>query len=86
MLAEIRLAQGKHEDAESCFLRAVEVARGQNARLWELRAATGLARLWCDRGESQSGRDLLAPIYAWFTEGFGTPDLEEAGVLLEELG
>jgi len=85
LTAEIRLAQGEHDGAESCFLRAVEVARGQNARLWELRTA-GLARLWRDRGELQASRDLLAPIHAWFSEGFGTTDLEESGALLEELG
>ena len=51
----------------------------------ELRAATSLARLWSDRGRNAEARDLLAPIYGWFTEGFGTPDLEEAKVLLDAL-
>ena len=85
LMGEIHLAQGEHGDAESCFLRAIEVARGQNARLWELRAVTALARLWRDRGERQASHDLLAPIHGWFTEGFGTTDLKEASTLLEEL-
>jgi tetratricopeptide (TPR) repeat protein len=85
LMGEIHLAQGDHGDAESCFLRAIEVARGQNAKLWELRAATALARLWRDRGERQASHDLLAPIYAWFTEGFETLDFLEAKALIEDL-
>ncbi len=71
--------------AEECFHKAMTVAQGQQAKLWELRAATSLARLWGERGERQKARDLLAPVYAWFTEGFDTPDLKDAKALLEEL-
>jgi predicted ATPase len=71
--------------SESHYLRAIEVAREQQARSLELRASASLARLWAERGERQKAYDLLAPIYATFTEGFGTPDLIEAKVLLDEL-
>ena len=72
-------------EAETCLRRALAVARGQKTRLWELRAATDLARLWQAQGKPREARDLLEPVYAWFTEGFDTPDLKEAGALLEEL-
>ena len=65
-------------EAEACFRRALAVAREQGARMWELRAATSLARLWRDQGRHAEARDLLAPVYGWFTEGFDTPDLQEA--------
>jgi len=71
--------------AEACFRRAVEIARPQGARWWELRAAVSLARLLRDRGRRAEARDLLAPVYGWFTEGFDLPDLREAGALLEAL-
>ena len=71
--------------AEDCFGRALEVARGQSAKSYELRAATGLASLWRDQGRAAEGRDLLAPIYGWFSEGFDTADLIEAKALLDEL-
>jgi class 3 adenylate cyclase/predicted ATPase len=71
--------------AEAHFERAVAIAREQKAKSWELRAATSLARLWRDQGKRTEARDLLAPIYGWFTEGFDTPDLKEAKALLEEL-
>jgi predicted ATPase len=71
--------------AESCFRTAIEVARGQEARLWELRAATALARLWEAQSERRRAHDLLAPIHGWFTEGFGTPELQEARTLLDAL-
>ena len=71
--------------AEDCFARALEVARGQSAKSYELRAATGLASLWRDQGRAAEGRDLLAPIYGWFSEGFDTADLIEAKALLDEL-
>ena len=71
--------------AESCFQRALELARAQQAKSWELHAATSLARLWRDQGKLTEARDLLAPIYGWFTEGFDTPDLKEAKALLGEL-
>jgi predicted ATPase len=71
--------------AEAHFERAITIARGQMAKSWELRAAMSLTRLWRDQGERQQARDLLAPIYGWFTEGFDTPDLKEAKALLDEL-
>jgi class 3 adenylate cyclase/tetratricopeptide (TPR) repeat protein len=78
-------ARGQHDESEACFRCAIEVSRGQSARTLELRAATRLARLWSDRGRNAEARDLLAPIYGWFTEGFGTPDLKEAKILLDAL-
>ena len=80
------VARGQHDESEACFRRAIEVSSGQRARVLELRAATSLARLWSDRGRNAEARDLLAPIYGWFTEGFGTLDLKEAKILLDELG
>ena len=62
--------------------RRLDVARHQGAKSFELRAATSLARLWADRGERDRARDLLAPVHAWFTEGFDTPDLRDAAALL----
>jgi predicted ATPase len=73
------------EKAKSYFERALAVARQQQAKSWELRAATSLARLWRDQGKSQQARELLAPVYGWFTEGFDTRDLKEAKALLTEL-
>jgi predicted ATPase len=71
--------------AERHFERALSVARQQQATSWELRAAMSLARLWRDQGKPQQARELLAPVYGWFTEGFDTLDLKEAKALLEEL-
>jgi class 3 adenylate cyclase/predicted ATPase len=71
--------------AEAYFERALAVAREQQAKSWELRAATSLARLWRDQGKRNEARDLLAPIYGWFTEGFDTLDLKQAKTLLDEL-
>ena len=71
--------------AEAHFERALFVARQQQAKSWELRAAMSLARLWRDQGKRQQARELLAPVYGWFTEGFETLDLKEAKALLEEL-
>jgi predicted ATPase len=71
--------------AEAHFERALAVARAQQAKWWELRAATSLARLWRDQGKQQQARDLLATVYGWFTEGFDTLDLEQAKTLLDEL-
>ena len=71
--------------AEGYFERALTIARSQQAKSWELRAAMSLARLWRDQGKVQQARELLAPVYEWFTEGFDTRDLKEAKALLEEL-
>jgi len=71
--------------AEACFKRALMVARKQQAKSWELRAAMSMARLWRDQGKPQRARELLAPIYGWFTEGFDTRDLKEAKALLDDL-
>ena len=71
--------------AEAYFKRALAVARAQQAKSWELRAAMSMARLWRDQGKPQQARELLAPVYGWFTEGFDTLDLKEAKGLLEEL-
>jgi predicted ATPase len=71
--------------AETYFDRALLVARQQQAKSWELRAAMSLARLWRDQGKVQQARELLAPVYEWFTEGHSTRDLKEAKSLLEEL-
>jgi predicted ATPase len=72
-------------NAETCFQRALAVACRQQAKSWELRTAMSLARLWRDQGKRQQARELLAPVYDWFTEGFDTRDLKEAKALLEEL-
>ena len=72
--------------AQVSYRRAIERARSQEAKSWELRAATSLARLWRDQGKPAEARALLAPVYGWFTEGFDTLDLKEAKGLLEELG
>lgn len=78
-------ARGQHDESEACFRSAIEVSSGQRARMLELRAATSLARLWSERGRNAEAHDLLAPIYGWFTEGFGTLDLQEAKILLNAL-
>jgi tetratricopeptide (TPR) repeat protein len=72
-------------EAETCFHKALDVARNQSAKSWELRAATSLARLWQRQGKRQEAYDLLAPIHGWFTEGFDTSDLKDAKALLDEL-
>ena len=73
------------EQVEDAFHDAIAIARGQQAKSWELRAAMSLAELWEAQGERQKARDLLAPVYGWFTEGFDTPDLKDARVLLDSL-
>jgi len=70
---------------ESCFQRSLTIARERQAKSWELRAATSLARLWGEQGERRKAHDLLAPVYDWFTEGFDTADLKDAKALLDEL-
>jgi predicted ATPase len=79
------LRQGHTEAAEELYRKALSIAGEQGAKLWELRAAMGLARLRHDQGRRAEARDLLAPIYGWFTEGFDTCDLKEANALLSEL-
>jgi predicted ATPase len=79
------LAENGSAEAEPCYMKALEVARAQQARSLELRAASDLARLWAGRGERERAADLLAPIYSWFAEGFDTADLKEAKALLDEL-
>jgi len=80
------LSQEKFAESEASFERAIRIARRQQAKSLELRGAISLARLRRDQGKRKQAHDLLAPIYAWFTEGFDTPDLEEAKALLDELG
>jgi len=80
------LRQGRPDEAEDLYRNSLSVARDQQAKLWELRSATALARLWRDQNRRDEGRDLLAPVYGWFTEGFETSDLKEAKVLLDDLG
>jgi predicted ATPase len=74
-----------HPEAESCFHQAISIAQRQQAKSWELRAATSLARLWQSQGKCKEAYELLALVYNWFTEGFDTADLQEAEALLDEL-
>ena len=83
LLAEDKV---KGETAEERFKLALDVARKQGARSFEVRSASDLARLWLSQGKRQQARELLAPVYGWFTEGFETLDLKEAKALLDELG
>jgi predicted ATPase len=78
-------AAGDDTTAEASFRDAIAVASKQQAKLFELRASTSLSRLWCDRGKRTEARELLAPVYGWFTEGFDTHDLKEAKALLDEV-
>jgi class 3 adenylate cyclase/predicted ATPase len=88
-LKGVLLLSGEAPDAraraEQCFERSLEVARRQSARAWELRTATDLAKLWHEQGKRDDARELLAPIYNWFTEGFDTSDLKDAKALLDSL-
>ena len=77
--------QSDASKAQAHFERAIAIARAGQAKSWELRAATSLARLWGDHGKRQQARDLVAPVYGWFTEGFDTPDLKDAKELLDPL-
>jgi len=81
----LQLASPEVPQAEACFLQALAVARRQQAKALELRAALSLSRLWRQQGKREAARELLAPIYRWFTEGFDSPDLQEAKTLLEIL-
>jgi predicted ATPase len=76
---------GDNVKAQAYLKRALEVARQQQAKCWELRTSTSLARLWRDQGNVQQAHELLAPVYGWFTEGFNTRDLKETKALLVEL-
>jgi predicted ATPase len=76
--------RGQPDAAEEFYRKALSITREQEAKLWELRAAVSLGRLWRDQGRQAEARDLLGPIYAWFTEGFATPDLKDAKALLDE--
>jgi len=82
---DVLLAMCDRAGAEAGYREAITIAQRQSAKLWELRAATSLARLWHDQGNRSAARDLLVPIYGWFTEGRGTPVLHEAKALLDEL-
>jgi predicted ATPase len=80
------LAQtGDRMAAEASYRDAIALAQRQDGKLFELRAATSLARLWCDQGKHADARELLAPVYGWFTEGFDTADLKDAKALLDDL-
>ena len=85
MDGQVHLAEGDRSAAEASFHRAIDVARLQEAKSWELRACTSLARLWADAGQRGRAYDLLAPVVDWFTEGFETVDLIECSRLLNEL-
>ena len=80
-----RSSAEQHAEAETCLHQALDIARQQQAKSLELRAATSLSRLWQQQGKRDEARELLAPVYGWFTEGFDTADLQEARTLLEEL-
>jgi predicted ATPase len=79
------LAENKLDESQIAFERSLEIARHQQANSLGLRAATSLARMWGEQGRHGEARDLLAPVYGWFTEGFDTGDLKEAKALLDEL-
>jgi predicted ATPase len=84
-IGEVLLRQRYCDAAEAFYLEALNIAGGQQAKLWELRAAMSLALLRRKQNRFTEARDLLAPVYGWFTEGFGTPDLKEAKALLDQL-
>jgi predicted ATPase len=87
LVGELLLAESRDHDsaAEACFARAIDLARRQHSLAWELRATTTLARLWQRQGRSEEARGVLAPVYERYTEGFATPDLVDARVLLDNL-
>jgi len=82
---DLLIASGDRTGAEQNYRQALAVATRQSTKVFELRAATSLARRWLDQGKRAEARDLLAPIYGWFTEGFDTPVLQDAKALLEQL-
>lgn len=79
------LSPDPHSEAEACFLKAIEIARQQQAKSLEPRATMNLARLWQQQGKHHAARNMLSEIYGWFTEGFDTKDLQEAKALLQVL-
>ena len=81
----VLLAQNKLAEGEASIRQALELARKQQAKSWELRAATSLARLWGEQGRRTEAHELLASVYGWFTEGFDTADLRDARALLDDL-
>jgi predicted ATPase len=81
----LQLSLDNQREAEACFQHALTIAQDQGAKAWELRTAMSLARLWQHQGKRQQAHDLLAPVYTWFTEGFDTPDVQEAKALLDAL-
>jgi predicted ATPase len=83
---ELALSCGDRSRGESRFRRALDIARQQSAKTWELRAAVSLARLWAEEGERRKAHALLTPVHGWFTEGHDAPDLQEAKALLDALG
>jgi predicted ATPase len=82
---ELALRLRQTEEAQRRFVRSISIAREQGSKSWELRAAMSMARLWHEQGKRDEARDLLAPVYGWFTEGFDTVDLRQAKTLLDEL-
>ena len=84
MRGTLLMSMHEYAAAEDSYHRALAVARQQQAKFWELRAALSLARLWREQGKPQQGRNLLAPVYGWFKEGFDIRDLKEAKALLED--
>jgi predicted ATPase len=80
----LRMAIPDGAQAEACFQQALAIAMHQQVKSWELRATMSLSRLWRQQGRRHEARELLAPIYGWFTEGFDTADLQEAKALLQE--
>ena len=86
LLAQAGTRPQVEAEAEACLHQALAIARQQQAKMLELQAAMSLSRLWHGQGKPDTARDLLAPLYAWFTEGFDTTALREAKALLEELG
>ena len=81
----LQCSSDNQADAESCFHHALDIARSQQAKSFELRTATSLAKLWYQQGKRHEAHDLLAPVYNWFTEGFDTADLKDAKALLDAL-
>jgi predicted ATPase len=82
---QVVLRQGHTEAAEELYRNALSIARKQEAKMWELRAVVSLARLRHDQGRRAEARELVAPVYGWFTQGFDTPDLQEAKALLDQI-